>query len=69
MNEDELCKVLKHCPLLETFAKPYIELRKTFNRSQMLNIISRGIIEERKEPEMDSIEERGSSSEEASARQ
>ena len=35
----------------------------------MLNIISREIIEERKEPEMDSIEERGSSSEEASARQ
>ena len=69
MSEAELSKVLKHCPLLETFAKPYRELTKNFNRSQMLNIISSEIIEERKEPEMDSIVERGSSSEEASARQ
>ena len=69
MSEADLCKVLKHCPLLETFAKPYSELTKTLNRSRMLEIISREIIEERKEPEMDSIAERGSSSEEASARQ
>ena len=68
MTHSQLTRLLRHCPLFDTFGMPQRELVSNLNRARMLDKVAKLILHERSEPELASVPESDSSREISSRR-